>query len=120
MTALSTPEFDGSSTPAAREDVASVEIDGERVLYDPLSERVARLDAIGSAIWPFLDGATTVAELAADLADVFEADVTVVERDLLTMLGQLAEQGLLAVGPRPVRAEPPPPGRRYLVDPPSP
>lgn len=42
---------DDDFVPGVKPSVASVELDGERVLYDADSGRLHRLDPVGSVIW---------------------------------------------------------------------
>ena len=53
--------------------VAWVAVDDDVVALDPAG-RAHVITATGALLWPLLDGRTTVAELAADVADVFGID----------------------------------------------
>lgn len=103
-------------SPRRRPEVESVDVEGELVLWDPAGRSVHRLDPVGSLLWPFLDGESTVEELAADAAAVWSIPVDAAETAICALVEQLDEAGLLGgavdVEPRPSPA--------YLVDPPSP
>ncbi|MGH9282327.1 MAG: PqqD family protein [Acidimicrobiales bacterium] len=75
------------------------ELDGERVVWDPASGRVARLDRIGSLVWACLDGSTGLDELSGDLADAFAADPGTVRADVEQLVARLAELGFLISEP---------------------
>ena len=94
--ATAAPEVVPSPTtlPSPRPDLAVAELDGQTVVWDPATARVTRLDEIASIVWSQLDGATPVAELAADLAFAFGTDASVVEDDVNRLLSRLVALGL--------------------------
>lgn len=107
--------------PRTRPGLASVQVEGERLVLDEVSGDLHHLDPLASVVWDLLDGRSAESEVASDLADVFRVPVDIVQKDLEQLLDRLEVQGLLAVGvPRAIEApgEPPEPG--YLADPPSP
>lgn len=114
------PKIDGSFVPCVRADIASVEIDGERVIYDQSTRAVVHLDAVASVVWLVLDGSGTIDELAVDLADAFGADVDQVKPDVLALVERLAVAGVLEGTAGEHHARPEPEGPAFLVDPPSP
>jgi len=59
-------------------------------------ERVIVLDDIALAITEFFDGARSVADISAALATKFEADVAVVQADVIAFVEDLVEKGLVA------------------------
>ena len=69
--------------------------DGGASLLDVLSGATLHLDALGAVVWECLDGGTTVAGLADELATAFRAPVEVVTADVLKMTQDLAHQGML-------------------------
>lgn len=86
------PDF----APRRRPDVASVEMDGEAVLYAG-SAGMHKLDRVATVLWNCFDGSVTVRELVADLDDVYpDADRSRIEADVLACVRQLGRQGLLA------------------------
>lgn len=121
---------DASFVPVTKASVTSAELDGERVLYDVDSGRLQRLDPVGTIIWPFLDGSASIAELAADVAEAFAADVHEVRAGIVSLVTALLDEGLLVSphdgGPAaqdaadataPPREDPGAP--TFLVDPPG-
>lgn len=115
---------DDTWAPAVRSDVETAVIDGEMVIFDPTSSLVHQLNAIGSVVWQLLDGSSTVAELVADLAEVFEVPTEQVWSDVRQLLNMMGEQDLLADTDQ--RSSPTPWKQHhadepnYLVDPPTP
>jgi len=79
----------------AREDVPCVVLDGQAVVYDRGEDRLLLLDAIATVVWQCCDGEGSVGEIVADLAEAFRANVAVVERDVVALLSDWAERGLL-------------------------
>lgn len=78
-----------------REDVPCVVLDGQAVVYEQREDRLLLLDAIATVVWQCCDGEGSVGEIVADLAEAFRADVAVVERDVVALLSDWAERGLL-------------------------
>ncbi len=80
---------------AARPGLASVEIDGEIVLYDGGQRRLHRLNPAAATVWRCLDGKGTLSEIARDIADVYEAPAGDVLSDVVQTARQLRAKGLL-------------------------
>jgi PqqD family protein of HPr-rel-A system len=116
--------FDGAARPRVRTDLTTAEIDAELVVFDPLTAEIHQLDAVGSVIWPFLDGQATVDELVDDLASGFDVPTDRVRADLEALLESLQEHQLLVDETQPVSAQmterPEPRRPEYLIDPPAP
>lgn len=83
-----------TTLPSRRPGLGVVELDGETVVWDPVSGRVTRLDGIASLVWANLDGTTPVPELVDDLAYAFDADRHVVEADVTRLVARLVTVGL--------------------------
>jgi hypothetical protein len=118
----------GADAPRARDDLESLQLDGETVLRDPASGRVFRLDRVGSVVWPFLDGTATIDALATDVADAFDAPIDDVRQHLVRMVHSLRASRLVDHTPRDDHdhehdhgeSDPDPATPSYLVDPPAP
>ena len=81
-------------TPRSRtEDLLIQDVDGEVVLYDEASDEAHLLNPTTALVWKHSDGETSVAELAARLAQ--ELDVPADEALVESALGELSEAGLL-------------------------
>lgn len=88
-------------TVTARPDVTEVEVDGEIVLYDDRAKVMHRLSPTAAQVWRCLDGSGTLAEVAADLADVYQVDPGQVLTDVVSTARQFGSAGLLVeVGDR--------------------
>lgn len=79
----------------AKPGLADEELDGERVVWDPASGRLARLDRIGSLVWACLHEPVDLDALSADVADAFGAPVGDVRADVAALLRRLADLGLV-------------------------
>jgi hypothetical protein len=55
------------------------------------------LDEIGSEIWEKLASPSRIDAICAALADKYDADRPTIERDVLTLIEQLAAEGLISV-----------------------
>lgn len=89
------PRFDDGSAPAPGPWVATIELDGEAVLFDERSGSLHLLDPVATLVWNRLDGAATLADLATDFSTTFAADRSRVRDDLMTFVCQLDGQHLL-------------------------
>lgn len=79
----------------ARPEVAQVEIDGEIVLYDDKTKVMHRLSPTAGQVWRCLDGSGNLAEIAADIADIYQADLGQVLADVVATARQFGSVGLL-------------------------
>jgi DNA/RNA-binding domain of Phe-tRNA-synthetase-like protein len=79
----------------ARPDVAQIEVDGEIVLYDDRSKVMHRLSPTAGQVWRCLDGSGRLAEIAADIAEVYQADPAQVLDEVVATVRNLASAGLL-------------------------
>jgi hypothetical protein len=94
----------------------SVDFDDETIIYHRQTGEVHRLNSVGSIVWRFLDGSTTVDELITDMAAAFEVDPGVVGGQVGDLLERLGRGFLLAGGPEAeLRSKP-----LLLTNPPSP
>jgi len=75
--------------------VASVEIDGEVVLFDSSSGVLRNLDPLGGIVWSCFDASGTIDEIVADLCAEFGADPDAVHNDVLELARALGRDGLL-------------------------
>ena len=95
MTDSPSASISAASCVRRRGDLASVEIDGETILYDPEAEMLHRLDPIATVVWGELDGDRPLSDVAADLAAAFETDEAVVLGDVMKLVQRLAADQLL-------------------------
>lgn len=87
--------IDPDCRPVQSPDALAQELDGETVIMDMASESYFGLNEAGTEIWNLLDGTRTPAEIAARLADVYDAPVETLQRDCITLLTTLREAGLV-------------------------
>lgn len=86
--------IDGDFAPAPAT-VASVELDGETVLFDEQSGTIHELSRTATLIWRCLDGSSTVDDIAADMSDVFGMDLERMQGELIEFVRELGRKGLL-------------------------
>jgi len=72
-------------------------IDDEAVLYDEAGENLHHLDRIATVVWQLIDGQATAGAITDDLAEAFNADHLTVQADVLNLLADLVEKGLVTV-----------------------
>jgi hypothetical protein len=70
-------------------------LDDGGLLHHRRTGRLVALNRRGTEIWPALDGAASLAELASTLAARHDTEAAVIEADLLSLASQLAAEGLL-------------------------
>jgi hypothetical protein len=71
---------------------------GESVLLDTASERYFGLDPVGTRVWQLLAGGAGLAEVHQALLGEFDVAPERLEADLLALVDQLADAGLVATG----------------------
>lgn len=104
-------DIDQSFVPVGRSDVTIGEHDGETVLIDRSSGGVHLLNPTAAIVWQCLDGTGTIADIVADIADVFGQDSGEVTGSVLEVVRRFGRQGLLVgVGVPVPKSEPPQPG----------
>jgi len=92
---ITSEEIDSAFVPQLRAEVAVLEVDGEAVILDERSWKLHWLDQYGAIVLNCFDGSGTLDELSADIAEVFGADPTVVQNDVLETARHLGGAGLL-------------------------
>ena len=75
----------------------AADVAGETVLMSLERSRCYGLGGIGSEIWSKLASPVRVADLVEELDGQYEAPPGVVERDVLQLLTQLADEGLIQI-----------------------
>jgi hypothetical protein len=78
-------------------DVLVQEVGGESVLLDLASERYFGLDPVGTRIWTLLAQDARLQQVFETLCAEFEVEPSRLQTDLLALVGQLAEAGLVEV-----------------------
>ncbi len=75
----------------------AADVAGETVLMSLARSRCYGLGEMGSEIWSRLASPVRVSDLISQLNQQYEAPPGVIERDVLQLLSQLAEEGLIQV-----------------------
>lgn len=83
------------------EDIVAREIEGEVVIVPlaagvgDLEDELYTLNETGRAVWKKLDGSRTVRQVAAELAEEFEAPLEVLEDDVAGLLEELLKRQMV-------------------------
>jgi len=78
-------------------DVLVQEVGGEAVLLDLTSERYFGLDPVGTRIWTLLGQEARLQQVFEMLCAEYEVEPSRLQTDLLALVAQLAEAGLVEV-----------------------
>ena len=70
--------------------------DDQTMLLDLDGGMYFALNDVGARVWELCDGAHTVAEISALLANEYDAPPAMIEDDVLELLGELATEQLVA------------------------
>jgi len=76
-------------------DVQGTNMDGETVLLDLSTGRYYTLNRLGSAIWDLCTGGHTISDIHVILCDRFEVAPKRALDDLVALVNQLSQEGLL-------------------------
>lgn len=79
------------------DDVLFQEVAGEAVLLNLASERYFGLDAVGTRIWSLLNRNPLLLQAHHELCETYDASPEQLQQDLLTLVTELAEAGLVTV-----------------------
>lgn len=77
-------------------DVIASPVDNELVMMDMEQGMYYALDGVGSDIWERLAQPVQVADLCAQLVQEYDVDQATCQADVLAVLNEMAENGLLA------------------------
>jgi Coenzyme PQQ synthesis protein D (PqqD) len=92
-----TAELNPCSIVCHKPNPVAADVAGETVLMSLERSRCYGLGEIGSEIWSKLAAPVRVEDLIADLSARYQAPSGVIERDVLHLLGQLADEGLIKI-----------------------
>ena len=95
MTPSEPPTLDSRVT--IPDDVVFREIDDESVLLDLASGEYYGLNEVGTRIWALLVAGTPPGEVLSSLRERYKAPEEVLARDLLELLGELRDRGLVRI-----------------------
>ena len=88
--------MDPESRPVRRSDILAQAAGETVILLTPDSGEYFTLNEVGGRIWDLADGSRTVTEIAAALADEYDAPAEEIRADALELLGELAGERLLS------------------------
>ncbi len=77
--------------------VLSQGVPGKVVLLTPEDGNYFSINEVGARVWELCDGARSVAEIIATIADEYDAPVETIEVDVRELLEELASQHLVAI-----------------------
>lgn len=80
------------------DDVLAQEVGGETVLLDLASEQYFGLDPVGTRIWELLADAPPLEQVHDTLCAEFDAEPERIHTDLLALVRQLRDAGLVRLG----------------------
>ena len=78
-----------------RQNILKQEAAGTVVLLNMDDGRYFALDGVGGRVWDLCDGSRTLSEIAAILAEEFEAPAETIERDLAELINDLTNEELV-------------------------
>lgn len=73
------------------------EVDGETVLLDLQGESYFGLDKVGTRIWQLMQTHTDLQTIYDSMLEEFDVEPERLEKDLLTLLKDLTEEGLVTL-----------------------
>jgi hypothetical protein len=85
------------STVVAIKDQLSANLEGEAVILNCANGVYYGLNEVGNTVWTFVQEPRAVAEIAAKVASEYEVQPDACERDVIELLGQLTDAGLIEV-----------------------
>jgi Coenzyme PQQ synthesis protein D (PqqD) len=86
-----------TSTISLTSSSVAADVAGETVLMSLERNRCYGLGEIGSVIWTRIQSPLRVDELIARLSEEYEAAPGLIEKDVLHLLAQLADEGLIRI-----------------------
>jgi len=85
--------------PSQREDIFRRELDGELILFDPITNVTHRLNQTAAFIYFFCDGRTGVDQLLHEYRETFLIESEISERDVKHVLMSLEKLALVKYQP---------------------
>lgn len=79
------------------QEILSADLDEELVMISLETDAYYALDAIGRRIWELISQPTMVADLCATLQEEYHVDATTCQQDVLELLNEMVEQGLITI-----------------------
>ena len=92
------PSITTTSVVVAVKDQVSADLAGEAVILSLRNNMYYGLNPVGARIWALLGTPVQVADICEKIVQEYDVDVDRCERDVLSVLGQLAGRGLIEIG----------------------
>jgi hypothetical protein len=87
-----------ATTPERRPGVLAQQVkpdDPSLVLLNPKSGEYYTLEAVGTRVWQLCDGKRTISEIAATIAEEYDASPETIERDVMELVKELMDEELV-------------------------
>ncbi|MGH2554736.1 MAG: PqqD family protein [Actinomycetota bacterium] len=81
--------------PKIRSDLSVVEMEGEAVIYDDLTNQIHYLNRTATIVFNLCDGRATIADFSRDIAEAFSLSQPEVERQVRALIRDFREAGFL-------------------------
>ena len=81
----------------ASDDVVVRELDGEAVLLNLASGMYFGLDSVGTRMWQLIERHRSLSAIVAAMCDEFDAPAATIEQDVLRLITELVEKGLVVI-----------------------
>jgi hypothetical protein len=91
------PDIRPASVVKAAGDLIWCEIDGEAAILSMPAGVYYGLDNVGASVWRLLNEPRSVAALVDAITSEYEVDAAQCERDLIALLHELAQHGLVEI-----------------------
>ena len=95
MTAMQASDIGASFVPVRAASAYTVEIDSEAIVLDEEQNRLHLLNATATIVWACFDARSTLAAIAADVAENVGLTTTQVTDELVALARTLGAEGLL-------------------------
>ena len=82
---------------AASDDAVFRELDGESVILNLETGMYFGLDAVGTRVWQLAGGTVSLRAIGERLVEEYDAQPSVIERDLLDLADKLVAKGLWTI-----------------------
>lgn len=91
-------EYRSSMIPRRRAGLVARELDGEAVVLDRVAGKVHQLNVTAAYVWQRCNGASSIQEMAAALAEDFGIDAGMAAQDVASIIETFGNLGLLVAG----------------------
>ena len=77
--------------------VFAQEIDDETIILDSVTQEYFSINEIGKVIWSLIEEKKNLAEIKAEMLDMYEVPEEQIEKDLLNFIQALAQKKLIKI-----------------------